>query len=90
MDDSPIPRDGKIEGHKWPKGMQSTGSRDAPDACPFCKTEVQPDTSGMLGQASVGESVNPEPWQEIATCPNPKCRASLRRIPGDPWIGTAA
>jgi hypothetical protein len=85
--DPPIPREGKLKGWRQPKGVQQVGDRATPDACPFCGTEVQPDQSGMLGQPSMGEVVNPEPWQEIAECP--ACHAGLRRIPGDPWIGSA-
>jgi hypothetical protein len=86
-DDVPIPREGELKGWKLPRGLQKTGSHDAPDACPFCGNAVQPSPGGMLGQPSFGEVVHPEPWQEVAVCP--QCGAGLRRIPGDPWIGTA-
>jgi hypothetical protein len=87
VDDAPIERDDKVKGWRHPRGVEATGSRDQPDACPFCGTDVQPASGGRLGQVSMGETVNPEPWQEIAECP--KCHAGLRRIPGDPWIGRA-
>jgi hypothetical protein len=86
-EDVPIPRDGKLDGWKLPTGVQKAGSRDAPDACPFCGTKVAPTPGARLGQGSWGENVNPEPWQEIADCP--KCRASLHRLADDPWIGSA-
>lgn len=69
-------------------GTRVTGSDDTPDACPLCETEVQPIEGAMLGQTSAGPDVNPEPWQEIATCPT--CGAHLVRIPGDPWTGEPA
>jgi len=87
-DDVPIPREGKLKGWKHPKGVQKVGSAETPDACPFCGTAVPPNRAGMMGQGNMGESRNPEPWQEVAECP--RCRAGLHRIPGDPWTGTAA
>jgi hypothetical protein len=86
--DSPIPRDGKVTGWKHPRGTIVVGDRATPDACPFCGKDVQPLEGGMLGQISMGEVVNPEPWQVVGRCP--KCDASLHRIPGDPWTGTAS
>lgn len=43
----PIPRDGKLEGWKHVTGVQKTGSRETPDACPFCGTSGEP--IGRLG-----------------------------------------
>jgi hypothetical protein len=85
--DLPIPRDGKLKGWKLPAGMQHRGTPDKPDACPFCGTHTEAIKGAMLGQPGIGPNVNPEPWEEIATCAN--CRASLKRIPGDPWRGTS-
>lgn len=87
-DDPPIPRDGKLRGWKHPTGTRATGGSDAPDACPFCGTDVPPIEGVRLGQPGTGDTVNPEPWQQIGKCPN--CGASLVRIPGDPWTGTSA
>jgi hypothetical protein len=88
VNESPIPRDGKVSGWKMPRGVHASGDPDNADACPFCGAEVHPLEGAMLGQVIVGDADrNPEPWQEIAECPD--CHASLVRIPGNPWRGTS-
>ena len=78
--------EGKVRGWKLPTGIRKVGDSDRPNACPICGTEVE--SAGLLGQGSSGSPHSPEPWRDVARCP--ECKASLERHQGDPWTATAA
>lgn len=80
----PVCHDRDMDDDAQLPGAWVTASSDTPDACPICKTDVQP-IPGVNQGPVVSGPPNPEPWQEVARCP--KCDALLVRIPGDPWTG---